>query len=212
MVMLAICMACRADAGGGSEQGSDDGASSSTGASDDGSSTGDPTGDDGSTSADATSDGGSTTSDTGPDAESVCAQILASGEIDGDVIVFYAYGNQIFGSALRIAADGAIFHSERTCCPPTEDEIDEAVLGAAELADLVDGLAAVAVAGETTSELGPMSEGEQTGALCAVVDGVAHTVLAHEPGNEVWVRRSSAPEADAVLALVAGYADHDLPE
>lgn len=156
-------------------------------------------------------DSSTSTGDTGPEQEESCA--LRFADQPAGVIVFYGFGNQIEGSNLQIFEDGSIVHSERTCCPPTVEDLPEAALSAEAMAALKGQISAVAATGQTVEDLGPMPAGEKTGVLCVVDDGQPITVKAYE--NEtmnVILRQSTAPEAADIRSLVTAITEIDMPE
>lgn len=128
------------------------------------------------------------------------------------VVLSYSFGNQIVGSTLTIFDTGAVVHSERVCCPPTTDTVDD-VVDATTLSALQADVAAVAAAGTTATIGGPSCLGCKSGEVTVFNGGQEHVVKAihGDLGDDQIVITSDAPEATDILALVRGMVDVDIP-
>jgi hypothetical protein len=155
-----------------------------------------------------------TTDPTGTPPQTTCEDffVFAAEDVAAGILLLYRYGNEKAGSDFQVFVDGSIFHREATCCPLEESYPGETALDAAALTTLKEQAAAVIAGGSETMSLGPMTEGQQTGVMCVLVNGTVGTVKAYELGADVTLRASTAPEAAAIAALVHGYTAIDMPD
>jgi len=136
---------------------------------------------------------------------------------DGDqnpnnLLLDYAYGNQVIGSTLTIDALGVTTRSERICCPPTTTPTDTVDLGFSQIAGLRADIEAVAAADEVANkELGPFAEGASVGSVTVYRNGYAYVVMAYEnQGDRVRITSVANDARTRILALVNGIVDVDL--
>lgn len=138
--------------------------------------------------------------------------VLVSGSFASakELIIDYSYGNQIFGSTLKIYDDGSIEHGERTCCPPHTDRVPESDLNPGKLADLKDWIREAAV-GIVISPAGrATAEGSESGSLTAFQSGGAEVtvhVIARGTGKNPidQVRKNRSDGANRIEDLVNSY-------
>lgn len=154
-----------------------------------------------------------TTDPTGTVPQTTCEDFLvfAQQEVAAGILLLYRFGNEEAVSDFQVFVDGSIFHREATCCPLTEEYPAETILEPAALTALETQAAAVLAGASETTNLGPMTAGQQTGVMCVVVNGMVGTVKLYEPGAEVTRRASTAPEAADIAALVHSYTLVDMP-
>lgn len=196
VVLVALVTACGPEKGEG-ESGGSSGGETSAGATSATAPTSEPT-----------------TDPTGTPPQTTCEDffVFATEDVAAGILLLYRYGNEEATSDFQVFVDGSVFHREATCCPLEESYPGDAALDAAALTTLKEQAAAVIAGGSETMSLGPMTEGQQTGVMCVLVNGTVGTVKAYELGADVTLRASTAPEAAAIAALVHGYTAIDMPD
>lgn len=122
-------------------------------------------------------------------------------------IIDYRFGNQITGSTLTVFDDGSIHHSERICCPPRAEPVEEANLSQEGLNQLLKWIDIASRASQASLEGGQSAEGSSSGELIAFdKNGKAVNIrtieFGHGHGDLQAIHYNTAPESREIEKFV----------
>ena len=124
----------------------------------------------------------------------------------------YEYGNQIFGSYLKIYEDGKISHQERTCCPPNTNEIKEDPLKPSQLISLKKSISAASL-GKILTKSCAGAMGERYGSFTVFTANEEYILRADRLSETNCIALyNAAPEITELEKLVYKYVKVQAPK
>ena len=148
-------------------------------------------------------------------AATIATVVISTQAYAQSALLEFSNGNQIYGSQLAIDENGGIVHSERTCCPPTTNQIPEQSLSADDLQHLIDLIQKVSTGAIEVKEGEVTSEGGLSGSLVVYAGGSAVVVRSitrsQIPDGRDTISVNLAPEAQEIEEIVKRYVAHPLP-
>ena len=126
------------------------------------------------------------------------------------LLLDYQYGNQIFGSYLKIYSDGRISHEERTCCAPRTDEIKEKSLTKEEISALKN-LITVAALGKILTKTCEGSMGDRYGSFTIFTQEEEHILRADRLSANCIAFYNTAPQSLELERFVYKYVKVQAP-